>query len=269
MVDPPRYQLIARELRSKIESGKLKPGSQLPTELELREIYNASRNTVRDAMKSLVNDGLIVAYRGKGTFVKHRIIPFVITLTQDPETGFGGGEGHAYEREIEAQNRQPSASDPRVGLEIASPYVAAALELEPEAVVVSRRQERYIDEIPWSLQTSYYPRRLVERGASRLADPHNLAEGTVRYLQETLGIEQAGYTDRLRVRAMKPDEGNFFALQAGSQRSVLESTRVTYDRTGVPVRLTESIFHPDRTEIAINVGEIPPTARERPRAWSD
>src|SRR5262249_51366501 len=145
VVDAPIYQFIAQELRNKIESGELKPGNQLPTERELQEIYGASRNTVRDAVKSLVNQGLIEAFPGKGMFIRQQIIPFVITLTPDPATGFGGDEGQAYEREIQAQDRQPSASDPRVGLEIASPRIAAALELDPEAVVVSRRQERYID----------------------------------------------------------------------------------------------------------------------------
>ena len=39
------YRQIAEDLRQKIESGMIAPGSQLPTELELRETYSASRNT--------------------------------------------------------------------------------------------------------------------------------------------------------------------------------------------------------------------------------
>jgi len=47
----PMYRQIAEHLRAQIESGNLKPGQQLETELELRERYSASRNTVRDAIK--------------------------------------------------------------------------------------------------------------------------------------------------------------------------------------------------------------------------
>ncbi len=46
----PMYRQIAEQLRLRIESGELAPGSQLPTELVLREEFNASRNTVRDAI---------------------------------------------------------------------------------------------------------------------------------------------------------------------------------------------------------------------------
>ena len=45
----PMYRQIADDLRGQIESGELEPGQQLRTELELRERYEASRNTVRDA----------------------------------------------------------------------------------------------------------------------------------------------------------------------------------------------------------------------------
>ena len=41
----PMYRRIAEDLRDKIESGALPRGSQLPTEIELRERYDASRNT--------------------------------------------------------------------------------------------------------------------------------------------------------------------------------------------------------------------------------
>lgn len=261
MADPPAYRLIAEKLRAKIESGELKGGAKLPTELELREEYNASRNTVRDAVDSLVNKGLVEKIQGRGTFVRRRIIPFVITLTQDPETGFGGGEGPAYEREIRAQRRTPSVSPPRVEIQRVQPEVAAALGLEPEAFVICRHQERYIDALPWSLQTSFYPRALATRGATRLEEPTDVEEGTVRYLQETLGIEQAGYVDRMQIRPVNQGEEKFFELRVGDQRSVLESRRITYDGSGSPVRLTVSVFHPDRAEIAIYQGVVPDSAR--------
>jgi GntR family transcriptional regulator len=46
MADP-MYRQIADDLRAKIESSEIGPGDQLPTETELMDQYEASRNTVR------------------------------------------------------------------------------------------------------------------------------------------------------------------------------------------------------------------------------
>ena len=74
MADP-MYRQIADDLRRQIEDGELAPGSQLPTELELREKYNASRNTIRDAIKWLITRGLVETRPGQGTFVVAEITP--------------------------------------------------------------------------------------------------------------------------------------------------------------------------------------------------
>ena len=68
MADP-MYRQIADDLRRQIEDGELTPSSQLLTELELREKYNASRNTIRDAIKWLITRGLVETRPGQGTFV--------------------------------------------------------------------------------------------------------------------------------------------------------------------------------------------------------
>ena len=68
MADP-KYRRIADSLRLKIESGDLPPDSQLPTETDLSEEFGASRNTVRDAIKSLISLGMVETRPGQGTFV--------------------------------------------------------------------------------------------------------------------------------------------------------------------------------------------------------
>src|ERR1700694_3603497 len=123
MADP-MYRQIADDLRLQIEEGSLPPGHQLRTELELREKYNASRNTVRDAVKWLITRGLVETRPGQGTFVVEKIYPFVTTLTDDPETGLGGGEGVVYIAEVEAGRRRPAISDPRVEMQQADLTVA-------------------------------------------------------------------------------------------------------------------------------------------------
>lgn len=81
-VAPPRYrpdpirrgqahELVAAQLRVAIVSGELQPGARLPTENELCESFQVSRATIREALGTLVGEGLITKSRGLkgGSFV--------------------------------------------------------------------------------------------------------------------------------------------------------------------------------------------------------
>lgn len=67
---PYLYLTIANEIRDQIRQGELQAGDALPSEAMLRRRYTASRNTIRQALGILENDGLIVARRGCGRFVR-------------------------------------------------------------------------------------------------------------------------------------------------------------------------------------------------------
>jgi GntR family transcriptional regulator len=256
-VADPMYRQIAEDLRSKMEAGVLARGAQLPTEIELRDQYNASRNTVRDAIKWLITRGLVETRPGQGTFVVEKITPFVTTLTGDPETGFGGGEDDIYDLEVKATRRVPTASVPRVEIQQVSEITAPELQVEMGSAVVSRHQQRFIDGTPWSLQTSFYPMRFVEQGAFRLTQPTDIAQGTVSYLLETLGVDQTGWRDMIVVRAPNQVETNFFKLPDDGRVPVIETRRTTFNSHGSPVRLTVSVYPADRNQLAVNVGKVP------------
>lgn len=59
-----RYQAIADDICDQIRQGELPPGALLPSEATLCRRYAASRNTVRQALSALVQDGWINASRG-------------------------------------------------------------------------------------------------------------------------------------------------------------------------------------------------------------
>lgn len=65
---PLHAQLYATVL-DEIESGRLAPGDQVPTEAELHERFGVSRTTIRRALHDLANSGFIVRQPGRGTFV--------------------------------------------------------------------------------------------------------------------------------------------------------------------------------------------------------
>jgi GntR family transcriptional regulator len=65
----PIYYQLMQIIRSSIETGKLKPGDSIPTEIEIMKKYGISRATVRQALMQLVNEGYIRRVKAKGTFV--------------------------------------------------------------------------------------------------------------------------------------------------------------------------------------------------------
>ena len=254
----PMYRQIADDLRGKIEVGEIAQGAQLPTEIELMEQYDASRNTVRDAIKLLTARDLVETRPGQGTFVVERINPFVTTLTEDPVTGRGGGEQNVYIAEVQAGGRTPTVSVPRVEVQQANAAMADALRIKEGDQVVSRHQQRFIDGTAFSLQTSFYPMSLVQRGATRLIEATDLEEGTVAYLANTLGIKQAGYRDSIEVRPPDETEASFFRLPADGRVPVFEVYRVVFDEEGNRIRLTITIYPVDRNRLVVNVGDVPP-----------
>lgn len=263
----PMYRQIADDLRRRIELGELAPGSQLATEIELRETYNASRNTVRDAIKVLTTRGLVETRPGQGTFVVERISPFVTTLTQ-VQGSDGSGEGSPYVQEVVAKRRTPRTSGVRVEIMQADSPTADELQITEGDTVVSRHQQRYIDNTGWSLQTSFYPMWLIEQGATGLMQATNIQEGTVDYLKKAIGIEQAGWRDTLTVRAPDVTETGFFGLPADGRVSVIETRRTAFDKQGRPVRLTVSAYPADRNQFVIIVGDIPAEVEDPPSADS-
>lgn len=65
----PLYLQVIEDIRRDIASGLYRAGEKIPSELELGDIYRVSRITVRNAVKVLEKEGLLVKRQGKGTFV--------------------------------------------------------------------------------------------------------------------------------------------------------------------------------------------------------
>src|SRR5215472_3422191 len=64
------YHEIVDQIRELIADGRIKPGDRLPPERELAELFKASRNSVRDAIRVLEQMGLTESRQGDGTYVR-------------------------------------------------------------------------------------------------------------------------------------------------------------------------------------------------------
>jgi len=253
----PMYRFIADDLRSKIDDGRLEPATKLSTEGELSEEYNASRNTVREAIRRLTDEGLLESRPGQGTFVAQHIDPFVTILTAEAKTGFGGGENATYLSKVREEHREPTNTIPRVEVVTASDAVARLLGIAQGSQVISRSQDRYIDGIPWSKQTSFYLMDFIIKGANELLMAKDIEGGAVSYLADEIGVKQTGYRDWITGRLATEDEQVFFRISHNT--AVFVASRVAFDQNNTPMRLTVTIFPIDRNQLIVNVGpNVPP-----------
>jgi GntR family transcriptional regulator len=257
----PMYRRIAEDLRVRIESGAIPQGTKLPTETELRDRYDgAARNTVRDAIKLLASRGLVETRPGRGTFTTRHVDPFVTTLTAvrlqtADDTGLGGDEGEDAFAEAGLQGRTASASAPQVSVQPVLDDVAARLEIPPGTQVVCRRREFLVDGMPLSLRTEYYPFDFVTDGATDLVRAEGLPGGAASYLEQRLGLVQAGYRERILVRPPVKDEAKFLGIPDDGRVAVIMRTR--YQAARRPFWVTVTVLSADRVELVINSGAVP------------
>jgi GntR family transcriptional regulator len=82
-LDPtPLWQQLAAILRGVIQSGELRPRDPLPSESQLQQEHGVSRGTIRRALDSLREEGLVVTIAGRGTFVKPRLARLACDTSQ-------------------------------------------------------------------------------------------------------------------------------------------------------------------------------------------
>lgn len=243
MVGHPKHRHIADELRGKITRGDIAPGAQLPTEAELGHEYGASRTTVRSALATLTNEGLITSESGRGSFVRQRK-----QLVYRPQEEFrprpASPELDQFMTERAAEGRVPSQT---IDVAIVTPprEVAERLHLDVGASAVVRRRVRSLDGEPYHLNDSYFPLALVN--GSKVMSPVDIPGGANRVLA-ALGHDQVRALDEVYVRMPTPDEVHRLALGPGTPIALHVVTGFTEE--GTPVRVVMNVLPGDRHVLA-------------------
>jgi GntR family transcriptional regulator len=185
------------------------------------------------------------------------------SLSAPAGSRFGGGEGATYLSQVAQEHRKPRVTIPKDEVQVPQQKVALRLRIGPDAQVVSRHQERYVDDTPWSLQTSFYSMEFA-LNAPRLLMPIDIQEGAVGYLEATEGIKQVGYRDWITARTPDVNEQTFFGIEHDA--TVSEIFRTAFDDGGRPLRLTVTVFPADRNQFIVNAGKVPDPQYDRPAA---
>lgn len=251
------YARIAEDLRGKITSRDIRPGGQLPSELELRDQYKASRNTVLDAIKKLKDEGLVETRPGQGWFARVRIVPFINSIDWADDAAIA---------QAKVLGRVPRATPPTVNLQSAPAEMAERLRIPVGTEMIVRRQEWFLDELPWKLQTAWCPKARFVEGAYRLLMAEDISEGLGAYLHEALGLSPAGVTLYFLPRKPNDDEIKFFGFpDEGDIPYVIELIRTaTIDDDGPrPLYAAVGVYAGDRNRFESSRPTFP---SERPAA---
>lgn len=245
MSDRPAYNQVAEQLRQRIYSGELPPGTRLPSEAGLIKQFKVSRVTARGAIKELQTEGLIVTRQGKGSFVRdreptrrlaarryHADADYAVKRIAEPTSSYGFDYAAGRERyRVDTSFRETRASA----------RVAELFGVSVKEAVQERRLIFYIDDRPEQLITSYLLYDAV-RGTP-VADPDNepWPGGTIAALA-SLGITAVAVEESVRSRMPTPEEADTLRLATGVP--VLVITRRTLAEHDRPVEVAADIVLP-------------------------
>ncbi|NBB81918.1 MAG: UTRA domain-containing protein [Alphaproteobacteria bacterium] len=222
--DPaPRYARLAGLIADRIASGDLPPGSALPPERRIAELYGLSRVTVRRALEQLAAEGLIEQRRGSGTFVSQRVRQPLSILT-------------SFSDDVRARGMEPGARTLDAGIAVATSEEAIGLGLRPGERVSRVTRLRSANGIPLALE-------ITAVVADALPDPSAVA-GSLYDLLGERGLRPVRALQRLSAVALDRHEADLLEVPPGSPG--LNIVRVGYAADGRPVEYTRSKFRGDR-----------------------
>ncbi len=110
----PVYYQIGLDIRQRISSGEWRSGHRLPSEPDLAKEYDVSRMTVRQAMRDLVNDGILSRRRGDGTYVSRAFLDISMNRKWEMRPEIESAiDRYTLHHEIHEQLRQVAIPDSR------------------------------------------------------------------------------------------------------------------------------------------------------------
>ena len=231
----PLYLQLSSLFRRCISSGLLKPGDQLPSESELCRHFEISRSTVRQALKELEEQGLILRRQGLGSFVA------------EPKLYRRSENIYSFTSEATAMGRKPGSR--LLSFEIIRPSgdVRKLMEIGDESVEVYRfTRIRLVDELPLMLETSYYPCYIYPGLTRELVQTHSFYS-----LLLERGIVPSTATDLYEAIRLDRTEADLLATKAGS--AGFYHQRITRSEDGAVFELTQSVMRGDRTKLEVTL----------------
>jgi len=226
----PLYVQLASYFRIQIHSGVLQPGDMMLAENSLCEILNISRTTVRQSMNNLVEEGLLVRYRGKGTFIAN----FKIKRNMN--------HLYSFSEDMKAIGAVPSSKVIKAEvLERCPEDIADILKLPtPQTPVFYLERLRLANQEPILWERTYIPYFLCNKIETFDFSRNSLYQ----LLSETYQLEM--YHARESLDAILLSDREASLLECPSKSVGYKINRVSYLDSGVVFEYTTSVTRADK-----------------------
>jgi GntR family transcriptional regulator len=232
----PYYIQLKEILRQLIEGGQFKTGERLPGEPELCRTYQISRTVVRQALKEMTYEGLVVREKGRGTFVAE---PKINESLIQRLTGF-------YE-DMSLRGYPPVSQVLKQVKTAASRKVAGLLGLAEGASVLEIQRLRFVKGEPITLVTTYLPFELCPA----LLQADLTHRSLYQFIEEECGVFIARGRRTLEAAPASEVEADLLGLEKGAPLIRLES--VSYTAEGRPVEYFHALHRGDRSRFEIEL----------------
>lgn len=212
---------VADALRAQIASGQLKPGARLISEVALAQNLQISRPTLREAMRILAREGLLVIKHGVGAFVadEHRLIWGRLDAMR------------SFTDLIRSVGGEPGDSHLSIERAAAADEVAEALNIPPQTPVGLVKRVRLIDGAPLAIANEYVLLTKPEEDFARL---RTFAGGSLyTFLRENCGVTLS--RSSVVITAIPADAARAKLLKVPRRTPLLLLREPHYDVAGRPV----------------------------------
>ena len=227
------WRAIAQELETDITDGRMEAGSKLPTENDLADRFKANRHTVRRALTSLEEDGLVRVEQGSGWFVREQVIAYAV------------GRKTYFSENLSRESRIPGREVLGHGDIPATGGVAKALGLKEGSLVVWIESVGQADGRRINVSTRFFPQARFP----------GIAEAYKETGSVTSCMTQAGVRDYHRrttsITARLPTSEEAKLLGQSRHRPVLVSESINVDGDGTPVEYGLTRFSSDWVRIVV------------------
>lgn len=229
------HEHIFRELRSLIMSEHYAAGQQLPSERELCASHGVSRITVRHALKSLEESGLIERVKGRGAFVlagRQAKIP----VRSADFSGSIGSRNENWRRSIlELRQGEPPPAANRL------------LELNSDPTCLHAVRLDFKEEEPLAIDHVWIPRAF----SSPIREPMLERIDFLECWAEAAGL-RLGTTEE-SIEAVLPDPFHLESLAVSPSTPLLKTEELMKDIDGRPIALFITWYRGDRYRLVSTI----------------
>jgi GntR family transcriptional regulator len=237
--DIPLYVQLEQIIKSKIMTGELMPGEQIPTDKDLAGTYQVSSITARQAVLNLVREGLLLRKQGKGTFVQKGVVSTKNILTLKIRGGLNDvmPEGLASQK-VKVLDMGRISIPTRV---------AEALETAVEQEIMLIRRVRSENGIPISFIKNYLPLEIGQQ----IEKQDLLSFPMLHVLRNKLGLPLK--TGVQCIVAVAADYEIASALSVSISSPVLYLETIIYAEGEKPVNFVQTFYRADRYKYTLNL----------------